>query len=119
MPIIRSRIEEVAWRAGVEYELPPLAEGPGPSAEDIEAAQEMTAEDREEMIRGMVAGLSDRLATEGGTAEEWARLIGAYGVLGETDQARVIWVEAQEVFAGREAELQTLRAAADRAGVLE
>ncbi|KZY48236.1 hypothetical protein A3731_06975 [Roseovarius sp. HI0049] len=119
VPLIRSRMEEVAWRAGVEYQLPAMEEAPGPSAADVEAAGEMSDEDRGEMIRGMVTRLSERLASEGGTAEEWARLIGAYGVLGETEQARAIWQEAQQVFEGREAEMEILRGAAREAGVLE
>ncbi len=61
---------------------------------------EMTADDRTGMIRGMVEGLSDRLASEGGPPEDWARLITALGVLGETDRATAIWTEAQQVFAG-------------------
>lgn len=119
VPLIRSRIEEVAWRAGVTYQLPEETEAPGPSAADIEAAGQMSDEGRAEMIRGMVTRLSERLASEGGTAEEWARLIGAHGVLGETEQARAIWQEAQQVFEGREAQMEILRAAARQAGVAE
>ena len=58
----------------------------------------MTDDERTEMIRGMVDGLSDRLATEGGPASDWARLIGALGVLGETERAAAIWNEARDVF---------------------
>ncbi|WP_397544536.1 tetratricopeptide repeat protein, partial [Roseovarius salis] len=118
---IRARIEEVAWRAGVQYELPPLEQdtAPGPDAADMEAAGEMSAEDRAEMIRGMVSRLAERLANEGGTAREWARLIGAYGVLGETERAQAIWDEAQQVFAGREQDLGIVRAAARDAGLVE
>jgi len=127
IPVIRERIEEVAWRAGVtDYELPPARNtapaqetAPGPTAEDVEAAGEMTTEERAEMIRGMVARLSERLAAEGGPARDWARLIGAYGVLGEAERARAIWEEAQQVFAGREDDLATLRAAAREAGLVE
>ncbi len=120
---IRSGIEELASRAGVRYEMPPreaaaLAEG-GPMAEDIEAAEDMDPEARQEMIRGMVARLSDRLATDGGTAEDWARLINAYGVLGDREQASRIWGEAQSVFAETPERLETVRAAAERAGVAE
>lgn len=115
---IRDHLEEVAKRAGVNYELPPL-ETPGPSVDDIEAASAMSDAERQEMIRGMVARLSERLATEGGSADEWARLISAQGVLGETEQARRIWVEAQQVFAGNETALSTLNAAANSAGLTE
>lgn len=117
---IRSRIEEVAWRAGVNnYQLPPLEELRGPGAEDVEAAQELSTEDRQAMIRGMVQQLSDRLASEGGSAAEWARLIGAYGVLGETDRAAAVWQEAQGVFAGHADDLARIRSAAQSAGVAE
>lgn len=120
---IRQQIGQMAQRAGVEYTPPapaPAADAlRGPSEEDMQAAGDMSTEERQQMIRGMVAGLSDRLATQGGTAAEWARLIGAYGVLGETDKARTIWSEAQQVFAGRPDELEQLRAAADRAGVAQ
>jgi len=120
---IRSGIEDLAARAGVRYELPPRQAAPmapsGPSAGDIEAAEDMDPEARREMIRGMVARLSDRLATEGGTAEDWARLINAYGVLGEAEQAGRIWAEAQSVFADSPERLATVRAAAENAGVAE
>ncbi len=128
---IRERIEEVAWRAGeTDYELPPAPEAapetapvapttPGPTAEDMQAAGEMSAEDRQQMVRGMVQGLSDRLATEGGTAAEWARLIRALGVLGDTDQASAIWAEAQGIFAENAEAMALLREAAQSAGVAE
>lgn len=116
---IRGQIEDVAFRAGVEFELPPLQYAPGPSAEDVEAAQDMTAEDRQAMIEGMVAQLSDRLATEGGSPEEWARLIGALGVLERRDRARAIWQEALAVFAGNDEALAIIAAGAARAGLIE
>jgi cytochrome c-type biogenesis protein CcmH len=79
----------------------------------------MPPEERMQMIRGMVDGLGERLASEGGTAEEWARLITALGVLGDTDRARLIWQEAQNNFVGRTADLEIIRAAAVSAGVAE
>jgi len=110
----RRQIEDAAFRAGVKYSLPDVR---GPNAADIANAQDMTAADRQEMIRGMVGQLAARLADEGGPASEWARLIGAYGVLGEVDKATEVWLEAQEVFAGSNADIASLRAAADAAGV--
>ncbi|MFV0491083.1 MAG: c-type cytochrome biogenesis protein CcmI [Pseudorhodobacter sp.] len=118
---VRAGIGELAQMAGVRYAPSPAMApvSPGPGAEDIEAAAEMTPEERAEMIRGMVEGLNDRLATQGGTAGEWARLIAALGQLGETERAAAIWAEAQENFSGREAELALLREAAERAGVVQ
>ena len=120
VPVIRDQIGELAALAGVDYTPPADQTAPrGPSAADIDAASEMSEADRQAMIRSMVDGLSDRLAAEGGPAADWARLIGALGVLKDTDRARAIWSEAQGVFAGREAELALIRAAAEQAGVAE
>ncbi|MDE4304300.1 c-type cytochrome biogenesis protein CcmI [Phaeobacter gallaeciensis] len=125
---IQSQIEEMAVRAGVDYQpiqpkgapTPPFAGAmPGPDAADVENAAEMSEADRAEMIRGMVARLSDRLATEGGTVQEWSRLIGALGVLGDQDQARVIYDEARQTFAGDAAALDMINDAARQAGVAE
>jgi cytochrome c-type biogenesis protein CcmH len=66
-----------------------------------------------------VAGLAARLATDGGPASDWARLIAAYGVLGQTDQARAIWTEAQAVFAADPIGMGVVGAAAIEAGVAE
>ena len=114
--LARDGMADVAWLAGRSYTPPDL---PGPSAEDMAAAAEMAPEDREAMIRGMVAQLSDRLAREGGTAEDWARLITSLGVLGETVQAEAIRAEAQGVFAGDPAGLEAIRRAAVQAGLPE
>ncbi|MGY2047099.1 c-type cytochrome biogenesis protein CcmI [Methylobacterium sp. JK268] len=38
-------------------------------------------------IRGMVAGLDERLTAQGGSPEEWARLVRSYGVLGDRAKA--------------------------------
>ncbi|WP_371226946.1 c-type cytochrome biogenesis protein CcmI [Roseovarius sp. 2305UL8-3] len=116
----RDQIGEVAWRAGEKYELPPLDPATsGPSAEDVANAQDMSEEDRRAMIEGMVAGLAERLATEGGPPEDWAQLIRAQGVLGETGAANAIWEEAQQVFADNTDALETLRRAAHDAGVIQ
>ena len=119
---IRAQIEDVADLAGVRYTAPPApATEPlrGPSAEDMAAAQDMAPEDRLAMIEGMVGNLSARLADDGGTAEEWARLITALGVLGRTDEARAIADEAMAAFAAEPAALPLIEAARARAGIAE
>jgi len=119
IPPIRAQIEELAMIGGVDYVLPSLGEAPrGPTAGDIAAAEGMDPEARMEMIRGMVEGLSERLATEGGPPEDWARLIRAYGVLGRRDAAAAIWEEAQQVFPDDINRVPILRAARD-AGVAQ
>ncbi len=117
---IREQIEAVAGLAGIAYALPdalrPSAEG-GPSAEDVTAAGEMTPEDRQAMIEGMVAQLSDRLATDGGSVEDWERLIRSLAVLERLAEAQTIYDEAKETFAGMGAELSFLRLAAVETGL--
>jgi cytochrome c-type biogenesis protein CcmH len=121
---IRVFIEGVAARAGVDYELPPMPAppaappGPGPTAEQMQAAEAMSADDRQAMIQGMVEGLATRLATEGGPPEDWARLIAALGVLGQTERARAILSEARTVFPDA-AMRAPIEAAAAQAGLIE
>lgn len=116
---IREQMTDVAARAGVNYTMPEEQPLRGPTAEDMAAAEEMTAEDRTAMIEGMVAQLGERLASEGGPAEEWARLITSLAILDRKDEAREIYAEAQKRFEGRSVDLQGLRQAAVTAGVAE
>ncbi len=67
--------------------MPPAAAPPGPSAEQVEAAQKMSAGDQQQMIRGMVNRLAERLQNEPDDLEGWKRLERAYRVLGENDKA--------------------------------
>ncbi|MEM7745231.1 MAG: c-type cytochrome biogenesis protein CcmI [Pseudomonadota bacterium] len=73
----------------------------GPSEADIEAAQEMSPEDRRAMIEGMVGGLEERLTEDGGTAEEWLRLITSYARLGRMEDANRIYRLAETALAER------------------
>lgn len=122
-PISRA-LPDLAWFAGrTDYQLPgagPMAGGmPGPDGAAMAAAGDMTDEERQAMIQGMVDRLGARLETEGGSPEEWARYINALGVLGKTDEARAAWTRAQAALAGDDAGLATARAAAEQAGVAE
>lgn len=118
---IRLQIEDMAMRAGeMNFTLPPAPgdTAPGPSADDVAAAEDMSEEDRLEMIRGMVVRLSDRLATEGGTPEEWGRLIGSLNVLGDQAQAIAVYNNALEVFADDAAAIETIRGGARQGGLI-
>ena len=120
VPLIRQQIMEVAWRAGKNrYELPPkTAISPnGPTQADIEASNEMTAEERQQMISNMVEGLANRLASEGGTSEEWARLIKALSVLGDSDRAKKIWAEALNIYNNSPADLRVINDIAKEIGI--
>lgn len=113
LPLIRASMPELAARAGVRWE-----DGPAPDQDEIAAMSELDPEARQAAIGAMVQGLNDRLASRGGTAEEWARLIAAYGVLGQQDRAAQIWSEARQIFTN-DGELAVVRAAAQQAGVAE
>ena len=108
--IITEQINAVALQAGVSYASPTLAN-------EISAAEAINPEDRNAMVASMVAVLAQRLAEEGGPATDWARLIDAYGVLQEKDKARLVFREAQQIFAGNHTALELLNASARRAEI--
>lgn len=118
---IQEQILSVASLAGVNYDMPTIGSGgaPGPSADDLEAAAGLSADERMEMIGAMVSGLSDRLATEGGPASDWARLITSLGVLNQRDQAFAVYTNALEVFAEDDVALDAINRAGRQAGVAE
>lgn len=121
MAPIRSQIEEIAQLAGVNYTPPTeTAEATvGPDADDIAAASALDDAERKQMIQGMVERLADRLATEGGSPQEWGRLLNALGVLGDRERAAAIWSEAQQIFATAPEALAIVRAGAVAAKVAE
>lgn len=116
---IAAQIGDLAAMAGVNYRPPEREDAPlrGPSAADMEAAADMSPEDRAAMIDGMVNRLMERLAEQGGTAPEWAQLLRALGVQGDLDRAAAIWGEAQTRFAAYPEDLAVIQAAARDAGV--
>ena len=114
---IRSLIEDIADAAGINYRLPSAA--PGPDAAEVAAAAQLSDADRAAMIKTMVAGLEERLTTQGGSVEEWTRLISSLGMLSEADRAKAAYVAAQAAFDGQPGELAALQAAAVQAGVVQ
>lgn len=117
---IRANIEDLAWIAGHPEYVPPAEEAlPGPDAEAMAAAKDMSPEERAQFIGGMVAQLEDRLATQGGSPEEWARLISSLGVLGQTEKALAIYGEAQQRFGAMPEAMAQIHVAAEQAGLTE
>lgn len=94
LDLVQGRLRELAPRLGIglAQAVPapkPAAEASaGPSREQVEAAQQMSAEDRNAMVRGMVERLAERLKENPNDAEGWLRLARAREVLGETDAVR-------------------------------
>ncbi|WP_421913826.1 c-type cytochrome biogenesis protein CcmI [Mesorhizobium sp.] len=94
------------WRGAVEQALAEsgkrsVASGDatkGPSASDVDAASSMSPQDREAMIKTMVAGLDEKLRQNPRDPEGWMRLVRSYVVLGKADQARDALGRAIAVF---------------------
>ena len=60
----------------------------GPDKETVDAASEMSSEDRNEMIASMVARLDERLRQNADDLPGWKQLVRSYLVLGKSDEAQ-------------------------------
>ena len=86
---------ESPWRPVVERTLAQataeaerrVAAAPGPSSDDMEAAAELSEEERADMIQVMVARLDERLRENPLDAEGWRRLVRSYMVLDRREDA--------------------------------
>jgi cytochrome c-type biogenesis protein CcmH len=94
------------WMVGLRMHLAALNGKPPPAAPQT-AENPAFSPDQRKMIEGMVAGLADRLAKSGGSAEEWGRLIRAYSVLHEPDKARDALASARKAL-GPNADIDAL-----------
>ena len=72
---------------------------PGPSEADMAAASEMSVDDRQAMIKGMVSQLAARLESNPDDLEGWKRLIRSYTVLGDGENAGQALATASDAFA--------------------
>jgi len=138
LELVRSRIATLAVRAGtspddalaglpVPQTAPPLtledgkgdatapATPPGPSQADMQAAASMSADDRKNMIVGMVARLEDKLKANPDDGDGWSRLGRAYLVLGRTADAVKAYSEAVQRLPGDQTALSGLLTAQDTA----
>jgi cytochrome c-type biogenesis protein CcmH len=125
VPRLRSEIAGAGKAANVDVSalLPPM---PAPIAQDfarppaeaVQQAQAMSPEDRQGMIKNMVAGLDERLARNPRDRDGWVRLIRSRKVLGETDSARVALDRALAAFADDPATQTDLKAVAMQIGVV-
>ena len=104
---IRAMLPDLAEAAGIKYTPPSL---PGPTAQDVENAADMSETERQEMIQTMVTGLEARLLSDGGTLDEWQRLITALGVMNDPDRQMQARDAARKAYANDPAALQSLDA---------
>jgi cytochrome c-type biogenesis protein CcmH len=122
LPVARAQLAALTGTSEAPAAAPaaaaPAPDAPGPGAADVEAAAQMTPEARAGMIAGMVEGLSARLASEGGTVDDWLRLMRSYVVLGRTDEARSALASAKAAHPDA-ADVQRLETAAAGLGLTE
>lgn len=102
LKFLRPRIARLAGEIGMDSNAlaalraraPPVAAAPGPTREQMEAARNMSAEDRQAMIRNMVDGLAEKLKENPGDVAGWLRLGRARGVLGDRAAAKDAYAKA-------------------------
>jgi cytochrome c-type biogenesis protein CcmH len=85
---------DAPWRSVVNARLAALNGEPAP-ATDAAAIPEA----QRPMIEGMVSRLATRLASNGGSLDDWSRLIRAYTVLHEADKAKAALADAHKALA--------------------
>lgn len=96
--VVNQQIARAAEELGVDpASVKPSAEAkalgeaaafPAPSQADMDAAAEMSDQEREAKVRSMVERLASRLETEPDDLAGWQRLARAYEVLGEAEKAK-------------------------------
>ena len=89
----------------------------GPSEAEMDAASQMSGEDRTAMIETMVAGLAERLKTNPDNMSDWQRLIRSYFVMGRKDEALKALENAQIAFKDDGAKQGEIRAFAKELGL--
>jgi cytochrome c-type biogenesis protein CcmH len=100
LPAVREAIQSTAARAQIEPQtVAPAARAaiepePGPTEDDIAAAESMSAEEQQQMIEAMVARLAERLRATPDDLEGWKRLGRSYMVLNEPAKARDAYARA-------------------------
>jgi cytochrome c-type biogenesis protein CcmH len=110
-------VENLAMLDAPNEAAPGSAQESAPPADAAAAVASAAPEEQQKMIRSMVERLAQRLATQGGSADEWVRLIRAYKVLNETDKAQDSYDEALKALSGDAAAREKLAALAQQMGL--
>jgi cytochrome c-type biogenesis protein CcmH len=95
--LIADASPDARWVDAVKTRLASLKGEPPPQA--VPDATAAAPEAQKAMIEGMVSRLANRLASNGGSVDEWARLIRAYTVLHEADKAKAALADARKALA--------------------
>ncbi len=112
-PFVMAKFDETAEALGLAAAPAPR----GPSDAEVAAAAEMSEDERQAMIRGMVEGLAARLERQPDDLQGWLMLIRSYAVLQEPDAAEAAVRQAKAAFRGTPAGLKEITQLADGLGV--
>jgi cytochrome c-type biogenesis protein CcmH len=104
-PVVRERIAKLG-----------AGDAAKPAGQPAAGLDAMPAEQRE-MVRGMVAGLAARLASDGNDVEGWLRLVRSYIVLREPDKAHQALADARRSLASNAQAIEQLNALARELGL--
>ncbi len=123
---LRARIEQTAQSHGIDVsgrlaEAEPSAQQqgrPSPSAEDIENAKQMSAEDRNAMVANMVEGLANRLEASPKDPDGWIMLIRSRMAMNDAEKARAALEKARNIFADEPETQQRIVQAAQAMGII-
>ncbi|WP_279477844.1 c-type cytochrome biogenesis protein CcmI [Aureimonas sp. SK2] len=115
--LLRTGPPDGAWRPVAEAALadarsslaaPPVPGAPGPTPDDVRAAEGLSDGDRQAMVQGMVSGLAERLKAEPHDPDGWKRLVRSYVVLDQRDQALAALSQVRAVFPAASPELMDI-----------
>jgi cytochrome c-type biogenesis protein CcmI len=104
--ILSAAPPDAPWRGFVQEQIARLDADQGTPRQAMREGPDADA------IAGMVQGLADRLEKQGGSPDEWARLMRSYAVLGQRDKAVATARRAREALAPDKSALQTIDALA-------
>jgi cytochrome c-type biogenesis protein CcmH len=125
-PQVREAATRINQANNLNAQLPPPSQParstataaiPGPTREQLAAASAIPPSQQNEMVRGMVEGLANRLRTNPRDEQGWVRLMRSRMVLQQPDQARDALRSALAAFASDSAAQGRLRQAAGELGV--
>jgi cytochrome c-type biogenesis protein CcmH len=123
-PEVRGFVEKLAADRGMDIraQLPPpqpvaAAGAPGPTSDQVAAAQQMNPSDRQAMIEAMVGRLASDLKANPRNRDGWERLMRSQMVLGRPREAAAAYRDARNAFAGSPGDQQALRQTATSLGV--
>ncbi|UMY18571.1 c-type cytochrome biogenesis protein CcmI [Methylobacterium organophilum] len=105
-----ARLKAEAGKPAGETKPTPDTKPDAPAAGPAANLQALPPSQRMDAIRGMVEGLDRRLAKQGGTPEEWARLVRSYGALDQPDKAREALERGRAALSGDTAARESLEA---------